>query len=292
MKDKEVKREVKGTGPENNNTLSDAHKGKHMTTRSAEIKMSMTRMRAKKLKRKRTMILAVCISAFTLLVLITVMVLFFKVKTIELKGDTRYSYDDIIAVSGIEAGDSILSVNRNEAEKNIKKEFTAVKKADIRKSFPSKIVIEITEYEEVLFTAVGENYYSLDTELNVVEQYNSIEMIELLGMKRIYIPGVTRCITGEKLETEDDDIPEMIIELCENLIKYDLFYDISDIDFRDKFNITFTLGVEYTVKLGNILECSTKLEFLKGIIEKLGEEYIGTIDLSSGNIKEAVFSRG
>lgn len=292
MKDKEVKREVKGTGPENNNTLSDAHKGKHMTTRSAEIKMSMTRMRAKKLKRKRTMILAVCISAFTLLVLITVMVLFFKVKTIELKGDTRYSYDDIIAVSGIEAGDSILSVNRNEAEKNIKKEFTAVKKADIRKSFPSKIVIEITEYEEVLFTAVGENYYSLDTELNVVEQYDSIEMIELRGMKRIYIPGVTRCITGEKLETEDNDIPEMIVELCKNLVKYDLFYDISDIDFRDKFNITFTLGVEYTVKLGNILECSTKLEFLKGIIEKLGEEYIGTIDLSSGNIKEAVFSRG
>ena len=292
MKDKEVRKEVRGTVPGKDIPMPDAHKAKHGTTRSAEIKMSMTRMRARKLKRKRTIILAVSISAFTLLVLITVMVLFFKVNTVDVKCGTMYSAEDIVTASGIEIGDSILSVNRSEAEKNIKKEFTAVKKANIRKSFPSKIVIEITEYEEVLFTAVGENYYSLDTELNVVEQYDSIETIELLGMKRIYIPGVTRCITGEKLETEDDDIPEMIIELCENLMKYDLFYDISDIDFRDKFNITFTLGVEYTVKLGNILECSTKLEFLKGIIEKLGEDYIGTIDLSSGNIKEAVFSRG
>lgn len=270
----------------------DVSKEKSKLTSHTEIKMSMSRMKARKLKRKRTIILAVSLSAFALFVIIVVMALFFKVSAVEVTGNSKYSGDAIIKASGINIGDSILSVSSGEVEEKIKKEFTAVKKANVKKSFPSKITIEITEYEEVLFAAFGEYYYSFDSELHVVEKYDSIETAELLGMKRIYIPGVTQCITGTKLETEDSDIPEMIMRLYENLEKYDLFFDIGDIDFRDKFNITFTLGVEYTVKLGNIIDCATKLEFLKGIIDKLGEDYIGTIDLSSGNIKEAVFSRG
>ncbi len=259
---------------------------------SKDIKISMTRMKARKAKRRRTIILAVSLSIFTVLVLITVMVLFLKVSVIEVTGNAKYKSEDIINASGIEAGESILTVGKGETEANIKREFTAIKKVEVKKSLPSKVTINVTESEEVLFVAFGEQYYSLDSELSVVETYDSIETTELLGMKRIYIPGVKRCITGEKIETEDSDIPDMIIQLYENLVRYELFYDISEIDFRDKFNITFTLGVKYTVKLGNILECATKLEFLRGIIEKLGDEYMGTIDLSSGNIKEAVFSRG
>ncbi len=261
-------------------------------TGNGDMKVSMTRMKANKIKRKRILMLTAFLSAFALIVVTIIAAVFLKVGAIEVRGNNKYGIEDIISVAGIKHGESMIAVNGKETEDRLLNEFPAIKKVKIIKRIPSRVVIEVTESEEVLFVAFGEHYYSLDSELKVIDMYDNIESAEVEGMKRIYIPGVKRCITGEKIETEDGDIPEMIQVLYENLVKYGLFAPVSEIDFRDKFGIEFSLGVQYTVKLGNTLECSTKIEFLKGITEKLGPEYIGTIDLTGDNIKEAVFSRG
>ncbi len=257
-----------------------------------DIKVSMTRMKAKRKKKRRIIILSASLAAFAVAIITVLVILFFKVETIEVTGNVKYNADDIAAVCGIKKGSSMLTVDKGKAEQAIKNKFPAVKNVTIKKSLPSKVTVNVTESEEVLFVAFGDHYYSLDGELRVVEMYDSIETAELLGMKRIYIPGVTTCITGEMLVTSDKDIPEMIITLYSNLVKNDLFHEISEIDFRDKFDIVFTLGVSYTVKFGNILECETKLEILDGVLEKVAKDYVGTLDLSSGNIKEVTLSRG
>lgn len=258
---------------------------------SKEIRMSMSRMKAKK-QRKRRLTMLVSFLAALLLIFVTVLIaLFFKVETIEVSGNVKYSAEDIIAECGIEKGSGILTVGSSRVESSIRNSFPAVSDVRIKKRIPSKVIIEVTESKEVMFAAFGEHYYSFDEDLRVVECYDSIEDAELLGMKRIYISDITRCITGEMLETKDKDIPEMITELYRNLVKNDLFSEISEIDFRDKFDIQFTMGVKYTVVFGNILECETKLEILDGILKKVGNEYIGTIDLSGGNIKEVTMSR-
>ena len=258
---------------------------------SNEIRMSMTRMKARKMRKRRITLLVCGLSALSVILVIVVIAVFFKVKTVEVTGNVKYKAQDIIEASGIEKGDGILSAGGLQVENKLKKSFPAIEEVRIKKQIPSGIVIDVKESEEVMFAAFGEHYYSFDKDLRVVESYDSIEMPELLGMKRIYISDITKCITGSKLETAVKDIPEMVTVLYENLVKNDLFGDVGEIDFRDKFDIRFTIDVKYTIVFGNILECETKLEILDGILKKVGDEYIGTIDLSSGNIKEVTMSR-
>ncbi|MBR3995573.1 MAG: FtsQ-type POTRA domain-containing protein [Clostridia bacterium] len=265
--------------------------GKDKTDTPKDTRVSMTRQREKKERRKRIIQLVAFVSCCSLVMIVIIMTVFMKVNTIEVVGNVKYSDEEIISASLIEKGRSLIAANGIKAQKNICEKLPAVEKVKVIKNFPSTVTINVTETAEVLFVAVGEHYYSLDADMNVIQRYESIETAELMGLKRIYLPGVTRCITGEKIKTEDNDIPEMVKTLYVNLLEYDLFYDISEIDFRDKFEILFTLGVKYTVKLGSILECDTKLEFLRGIISKLSPEDVGTIDFSDGNINEAVFSR-
>ena len=265
--------------------------GKEKTDTSGDTRVSMTRQREKKERKKRMIQLAAFISCCSLIIVVILMTVFMKVNHIKVVGNVKYSEEEIIRASLIEKGKSLIAVNVIKSQRNICDELPAVEKVKVIKRFPSSIEINVTETAEALFVAVGEHYYSLDVDMRVIQRYDSIETAELMGLKRIYLPGVIRCIVGEKIKTEDNDIPEMVKNLYMNLIEYDLFYDVSEIDFRDKFEILFTLGVKYTVKLGSILECDTKLEFLRGIISKLSPEDVGTIDFSDGNINEAVFSR-
>lgn len=257
-----------------------------------DIRISMTKQKARKQRQKRIFGLMFFLLFLCVTVIIVILALFLKIDSIEVMGNVKYNSEGIIAASGINMGDSIITVGGSQTEKNIKSSFPSIKRVEVKKHFPSGIILNVEETDEVMFVAVGQQYYSLDSELNVAEKYDSIETVELMGLKRIYLPEITRCITGEKIQTTDNDIHEMVKLLYESLVKYELFHDISEIDFRDKFDISFTLGVKYTVKLGSTLECDTKLEFLCGIISKLRPDDIGTIDFSDGDINEAVFSRG
>lgn len=259
---------------------------------SRDIRISMTKQRARKQRQKRIFGLMIFMSSLCVTIIVVVLALFLKVDSIKVTGNVKYGAQGIVESSGINIGDSIITIGTSQTEKNIMSKFPSIKNVKVKKHFPSEIVLNVEETDEVMFVSVGQQYYSLDSELNVAEKYESIETVELMGLKRIYLPEITRCIAGEKIQTTDSDIHEMVKLLYESLVKYELFNEISEIDFRDKFEISFTLGVKYTVKLGSILECDTKLEFLRGIISKLRPDDIGTIDFSDGDINEAVFSRG
>lgn len=256
-----------------------------------EVRVSLTKRKEKKEKQKRMLRLVIFLSALSVIIIIIMLTMFLKINKVTIVGTTRYPHSEITAVSGVVKGKNILTLNTKETEKSIKKNFPAINSVKVTKKFPSHVAIEVKETEEVMYTAVGEQYYSLDSELRVVASYDSMEEAEMLGLKRIYLKGVTKCITGEVITTEDADIVEMVKQLYNSLVKYELFYDVKEIDFKDKFDIKFKLGVKYEVKLGNILECDTKMEILCGIIEKLPPEEIGTIDFSYGKINKPIFSR-
>ena len=260
-------------------------------TPKGEIKISLTKRKAIMERQKRHLYIAIFIIAAAIVLLVLVLTLFLKVKTVEAVGSILYSPEEIIEASGIEQGENIITLGSGNIEERLRNELPAIEKVRIRKKLPSTVVLEIEETEEIMFLAVGESYYSLDNNLRVVSRFDTIEGAEMKGLKRVYFPDVTRCIIGEQIVTDDPDIPEMVKQLSESLMKYELFYDITEIDFRDKFDIKLIHGIKYKVKLGNILECDTKLEILCGILKELDPQDVGTIDFSDGEIRNAVFSR-
>ena len=211
------------------------NKGEEKKTAPSDVKISLTKRKAKIEKKRRIIRLAIFISSASVIIMLILVTLFLKINKVKVTGNSLYKEEEIIKVLQAEKGKNILTFNTGEAERRLKKEFPSFNEVKIKKKLPSEIVIEIKQTDEVLYTAVGERYYSLNSELKVIKAYESMEEAEMLGLIRIYFPEVTRCVTGEIITTRDSDIQDMVKQLYAALEKHGILYDVTEIDFRDKF---------------------------------------------------------
>ena len=71
--------------------------------------------------------------------------MFFKVETIQVTGASRYQAADIIAASGVEAGDNLVLLDRYRVSQRIYTALPYITDVQPRPKFPSTLEIEVTE---------------------------------------------------------------------------------------------------------------------------------------------------
>lgn len=240
-------------------------------------------------KRKRTAVLTVLLSCIAGLLIIDLV--FFNISKIEVSGNSMYSTESILSVLEIKAGTNYLSIHPKDLEEKLLEEFPGIENVDVKATLPDKLKVNITESTALMYIAVGEYYYTLDKNMVVLEKNGSYDETLHQYLVRVYFPDVKECIVGNYIKTQDEAIPEMLKRLISELNEKELMQNVKEINILNKFDIQFVLGTKYTVKLGNIIDCDIKLEFLKGILEELSEDDVGTIDISDSNIREAIFRR-
>lgn len=169
-------------------------------------------------------ILVFVILIFTLFAVNSIEVNFLNVPQVAFVSEE--SAQNIINTSGIQKGKTILSVNKEQAIKNLEKENPYLKVVNIETVFPNKIVIHCAEREALFAVRSGSKYFMCDGEfkvLNVVEldvlqesypntQKNAIEFLGLDGN----IDNLSRLNAGDFIEFETDG--EMLKNITTALI--------------------------------------------------------------------------
>ena len=74
---------------------------------------------------------------------------FFRVETVIVTGNQRYTEEEIIAASGIQLGDNLYSLNKVRIDRNLRTSLPYIGNLTINRSLPSTIVITVTEWEAV-----------------------------------------------------------------------------------------------------------------------------------------------
>lgn len=74
--------------------------------------------------------------------------LLFKIESFELKGDTRYTLEEVSNVFAFEPGESMFSFSAGNAQKRIEAQLPYVETAKVRRKLPSTIIFEVTEATE------------------------------------------------------------------------------------------------------------------------------------------------
>ena len=95
--------------------------------------------------------------------IILVMSVFFKITKIEVRGNSLYSAEEIIAASGIEEGDNLFFINRIAAGSRVVVKLPYVDSVKINRGLPNLITIEVTESNAVGCIAVGEELWSVSS---------------------------------------------------------------------------------------------------------------------------------
>lgn len=74
---------------------------------------------------------------------------FFRVETVTVTGNQRYTQEEIVAASGIQLGDNLYSLNKVRIDRSLRTTLPYIGKLTINRALPSTIVITVTEWEAV-----------------------------------------------------------------------------------------------------------------------------------------------
>lgn len=83
--------------------------------------------------------------------------IFFKVNTVEVRGNAIYSAEEIRSASGIQKGDNLFTLNKEAAAGSIKASLPYVETVSIIRFLPDKIVIEVKESDATFAVTTDTN---------------------------------------------------------------------------------------------------------------------------------------
>lgn len=233
----------------------------------------------RRLRRRR---IALVVSALMLVLLIGVGVLMalMDVTAIYVEGETRYSYEQIVDKSGLDVGQNLLSVNKQEAHDRLREAFPYLATIEVGNASFSELRITVTEVQVMAAVRVGDDYIIAGENNRALERMPVKEAAsDLLKIK------------GATLQSEtigDDLMDERSLRICQTIMAAAKQYgldQLTSIDITQKNRISIKLNKRLQVMLGNETNIPTQIAVLTNVLphvyENNGKKADGMLDMSS-----------
>ena len=239
---------------------------------------------AKKIIRRRIFFAAAVVIVLVMICLFTPV---FGVTTINVENNQILDDETIIRASGIKKGENVFRINISDAEKSINL-LGHIEKAEVKRKFPSRIVIEVKESSEAAYVLFAGNYVSIDVNGKVI---GVLKAAEVQADKPI-ISGMAlkQFEKGSSFTASKSEKGEFVKELLASLKKSKLFANVKKIDISDVNNAKITLDTDTLVVLGDNTQLDYKLAYLIEVLKSLDNLRGGEIDLS--DTKNVIYKGG
>ncbi|MBQ9760026.1 MAG: hypothetical protein IJW16_01625 [Clostridia bacterium] len=246
----------------------------------------VTRKNLKKTK-KRLRILQIVMIVVVGLILITGLMLAIMplctVSEIVVEGNVACTAEEIIAASGIKEGDEIFSVffakSGGELQNQIFLACPNLRTIKISCGF-SKVTITVTEMENVMYTSAGSEWYSLNTDLLVLEK--NADPSAFSPFLKVKLPAVTSVTVGRKVAFANQNIDYgYIVELLEVFKRHDVMDSVTYVDFSDKLSLSCVFGDRIRLELGTLADTDTKFARFADVLREKGDVGYAVINVSN-----------
>ena len=239
---------------------------------------------------------------------------FFRVETVEVTGNQRYTQEEIVEASGIQTGDNLYALNKVRIDRRIRTRLPYVGELSINRSLPSTIRIDVTEWEAVAQVAVPTPEQAAAAQEELAAGKEGAEpaalaqepwLISVKGKlleqapensTAIVVTGLTAVApqAGELLKVPEGETTrlEALTSLLGAIEGADLFHEISQIQlettrlivrYADRFDVKMKLNADFGYDIRLMRAVREQME------EAYGPEAAGTIDLTQEK-HEAVYS--
>ncbi len=203
----------------------------------------------------------------------------FRVVTVEYIGNEYYTVEMLSEAFGVKEGDRLFSYSKAEKEQLMLESFPYLEECEIKRTVPDKITVTVLERNGIMYTYVSDKYIIFDKEMFVVEISDS-KPADLLEVK-FEDSLLVKCVLGEEIVFKDKKSGVGLYRVYESLSASPVFEKTKYITMKSRFDYYVQYGESFEIYLGDSTECSAKLLFVCGIMEKLSEESRGKIDVSN-----------
>ena len=243
-----------------------------------QVRREVTNRRKKRRKKNRTLYYILLFLFISITGIVLSLTVFFNIDTITVKGNGRYSADEIIENCGIREGDNLFRISTGDAADRIIEEFEYIDNVTIDRSFPSSLVINVTEAKPVMsFRGTG-YYYLVSKAGRILESGLSepaentfvVTGIDLAGYRDGEFISAAKTPAIETLQT--------INAVCEEVG----FPALSRVDLNSVVDIRLYVEDRIRVDVGSITDLDYKLGFAFEIIDgRLTDFDRGVIDVKT-----------
>lgn len=213
--------------------------------------------------------------------LVAAMTLFFRVDSIVVTGQTRYTEEEIREASGIRPGDNLILLNKYDARQRILDALPYIETIGIRRRPPDTLTIEVQECGVPVALVQEGSTWFISPKGMIVEQRagSAAEGRPVISGCELLAPSVG---TEIALATEFSTQQESLLSLLTALDEAGMLEDTSEIRMDDLSVIRMDYIDRFTVKLPYSADYGTKLRILRMAIdsEYVQDNMTGTFDLT------------
>ncbi len=208
------------------------------------------------------------------------MAVFLKIEAIEVKGNIRYTREEIVQASGISVGQNLYAIDKKAARAYITADHPYINEVVIRRNLPSTLVFNVSEEKSKYYTEICGEYFVLSESLRVLERRDSIPTVQEGEdpLVLLLLSEVKSAVVGEELEFTKDVTFEYINDFMQNLNNNTMTKDLTEIDMSEKYNIYVNYKGRFRIYIGDNTETEMKLKFAKLMIDTFDENKRGQID--------------
>lgn len=203
----------------------------------------------------------------------------FDVSEVELNGTERYTKEEIMSSLNISFGKNIFIEFFSYNKENINK-FPYLSDINLNIKLPNKIQLNVSERTSkyLAYDKEKNKFFKIDGEGYILEEGKIEEKTE----DEMLVYGITfadEIIFGEKINEIDYSKILTYLNVKKEYEKSGIGMTITKVSFENSLT-TLTLDDKLIIKFPNEIELEYKMNFLKGIIEKLPAESVGVIDMT------------
>lgn len=204
----------------------------------------------------------------------------FRVDTVEVSGNERYTAEEIAAASGIEINDNLFLMNKFSVQSALSEVLPYVGDVEIQRTLPGTVHISVEECEPVAAVRISNGYWYIDAAGKLLEmREQSGGLIQVSGISLLSPTGGAQLTVDTAYRLKQSGL----VGVLTALEGHGLLENVVSIDLSDGSYLLMEYTDKYTVKIPYGSDYDYKVRAMQGIVEALAEqndEESGLIDLT------------
>lgn len=202
-------------------------------------------------------------------------IVFFRVRTVEVSGASRYTQSEVIAASGIQDGDNLFLINKFSVVPSMFKRLPYLDTIMIRRRLPDTMVITVTECTPAAVLETESGGWLMDKRTKLLEQAAG-SYPRVIGLTPLSPAAGDMLALGEAGAADLTALKTLLPLLGE----YGLSPHVASIDFSEEGRVTFSYDDRLTVYLSVGSDLDYKLRFFVEILSRLDAADRGIVDMT------------
>lgn len=215
--------------------------------------------------------------------IVAAMAVFFKVETIEVTGNSRYTAQEIADSGGLQVGDNLFLINKFKASEAITQSLPYISSVRISRKLPDTLCIAVEENGALCAIETASGYWLMSSTGKLVEQTEAGEDATVITGLSPMDPAVGQMLQVPEEETAAKDA---LLQLLPALESREALKRCSSIDLQGAGDMVLRFDGRFDVLLERDADFGYKLDCLLAVVDsKLEPNEKGTIDLTRKEVR-------